>query len=124
MTTTAPNPTTYRFKLGDIVNTQNGSATFYRVIKRTECYVTLGRIQSETVEHTDDYGQSGYDVPLNVLMSEDPKWAEHVEHSPECLTARTRIKLDEDGNEEAFIDGNWFQHVTPYDGKPKPYDTY
>ena len=114
----------YTFKVGDIVYTNNSGACFYRVTKRTKCLVTLQRIQSETVEYSDGYGQSGYDVPVNVLMSEDPKWAEHVEHCPEYYTARTRIKLDQEGNEEAFINGNWYQHVLPYDGQPKPYDTY
>ncbi len=114
----------YTFKVGDIVYTSNSGATYYRVTKRTKCMVTLERIQSETVEHTDGYGQSGYDVPVNVLMSESPQWAKHVEICPEQFKARTKIKLDEEGNEEAFIDGKWFQHVRPYNGQPKPYDTY
>lgn len=80
----------------------------------TECFVTLQRLESETVEHTDGNGQSGRRVPLNI-----------DDNAPYLTpTPRTKIKLDEEGNEEAFIDGNWYQHVTPYDGQPKPYDTY
>ena len=37
---------------------------------------------------------------------------------------RTKIQQDDEGNEEARIGGNWYEHVRPYDGQPKPYDTY
>ena len=112
----------YSFKVGDIVYTDNSGACFYRVTKRTKCLVTLQRIQSETVEYSDGgYGQSGYDVPVNIAASEDTQF---VVTNDRYYTVRTRIKTDEEGNEEAFIDGNWYQHVLPYDGQPKPYDTY
>ena len=113
--------TGYTFKVGDVVFTQNGGATFYRVIKRTRCMVTLERLQSETVSHTDGYGQSGYDIPLNIPASENKQF---VVTNDDYYIARTKIKLDDEGNEEAFIGGNWYQHVTEYDGQPKPYDTY
>lgn len=103
----------YAFKVGDIVYTQNSGATFYRVTKRTKCLITLQRIQCETVQYTDGgYGQRGCTVPLNINST-----------YPDSVV-RTRIKLDEEGNEEAFINGNWFEHVLPYDGQPKQYDTY
>ena len=112
----------YAFKTGDIVYTQNAGATFYRVTKRTKCLVTLERIQSETVEYTDGgYGQSGRTVPKNIAASDDKQF---VITDDRYYTVRTRIKTDEEDNEEAFIDGKWFLQVTPYDGQPKPYDTY
>jgi len=87
----------YTFKVGDIVYTQNGGPTFYRVTKRTECFVTLQRLEPETVEYTDGgYGQSGRRVPLN------------IDDNAPCLTPtpRTKIKRDDDCNEKAFIDNN------------------
>ena len=103
----------YSFKVGDIVYTANAGATYFRVTKRTKCLVTLQRIQSEAVDYSDGgYGQRGFTVPLNI----DCTYPESVVSS--------RIKTDEEGNEEAFIDGNWYQHIRPYDGQPKPYDTY
>ena len=112
----------YAFKVGDIVLTRNARATFYRVTKRTKCLVTLERIQSETVEYTDGgYGQSGCTVPVNIAASENTQF---VVTDDRYYTVRTRIKTDEEGNEEAFIDGKWYLHVTPYNGQPEPYDTY
>ena len=112
----------YTFKVGDIVYAMNGSATFYRVVSRTACFVTLQRIQSEIVDHLDGgYGQRGLEVPLNIPASEDRQF---ICTNDRYYTVRTRIKTDEEGNEEAFIGGNWFEHVLPYDGQPKEYDTY
>ena len=36
----------YAFKTGDIVYAMNGGPTFYRVVSRTACFVTLQQIQS------------------------------------------------------------------------------
>ena len=105
----------YVFKTGDIVYAMNYSPSFYRVVGRTKCFVTLQRIESEDVAYTDGgYGQRGLSVPLNIDMT-GPVWGEPV---------RTKIKLDQDGNEEAFIGGHWYEHIRPYDGQPKQYDTY
>lgn len=120
----SPKATSYRFKVGDVVYAQNGGATFYRVIKRTKCMVTLETLQKEAVSFTDGYGQSGYEVPLNIPASKDPRFTDHAARCPEYYIARTKIKVDDEGNEEAFIGGNWYQHVRPYDGQPKPYDIY
>jgi len=105
----------YTFKTGDIVYTMNGGPSFYRVVSRTKCFVTLQRLQSEDVEYTDGgYGQAGRSVPLNIDET-GPAFGKPI---------RTKIQHDEEGSEEALIGGNWYQHVRPYDGQPKSYDTY
>ena len=105
----------YTFKPDDIVYTHNASPTFYRVTKRTRCIVTLQPIQSEVIAHDDgDYGQSGWEVPVNIAET-GPAFGQPV---------RTKIKINSDGNEEARIDGKWYQRVRPYNGKPVMFDTY
>ncbi len=96
----------YVFSPGDIVYTSGRTPCFYRVTKRTKCFVTIQRIQSDMVIDSDGYGQNGYDRPINI---------DHDYHKP------VRVKILSDANhpgEYGKIDGKWYNYLYPYNGNP------
>ena len=101
----------YVFKPGDIVYTGGRCPSFYKVTKRTKCYVTIQQIESSMTQD-DGYGQNGRERPLNITYR----------YPSGKIAPEIRVKILSDTEyhpgEYGKIDGKWYACLYPYNGEP------
>lgn len=109
-------------QVGDIYYCSWGAtmvlANFYKVVKRTKCFVTLREL--DTVEKGDDQF-TGTSVPLDTFFDQSSVYNDErfVDTDGKVYAQRT-VKVDPNGSPNLWY--KKFMRCRPWDGKPKPYD--
>ena len=93
-------------------------ANFYKVVKRTKCFVTLREL--DTVEKGDDQF-TGTSVPLDTFVDSSSVYDDErfVDADGKVYAQRT-VKVDPKGSPNLWY--KKFMCCRPWDGQPKPYD--